>query len=66
MLPYQERVVAEKQELDDRIAKLDAFGRTDVWKELPVAEQGRMNRQFAAMEDYSKALSERIAAFQAE
>ena len=66
MLPYQERVVAEKQELDERIAKLDAFGRTDVWKELPVAEQGRMNRQFAAMEDYSKALGERIAAFQAE
>lgn len=61
--PHEERVVAEKAELDDRLAKLDAFGRTPLFASLPADEQGRLNRQHALMEQYSAVLGERIAAY---
>lgn len=63
MLPYQERVVVEKAELDDKLEKLDAFGRTELFAGLASEEQGRLNRQHSAMEQYSLILGERIAAF---
>ena len=63
MEPYQERVVQEKADLDNRLARLDAFGRTDTFSNLPAGEQGRLNRQHSVMEDYSSILGERIAAF---
>ena len=66
MAPHQERVVQEKKELDEKLAKLDAFGRTDFYKTLPSDEQGRLNRQHSVMEEYSRILGERIAAFPAE
>ncbi len=66
MAPHQERVVQEKKELDEKLAKLDAFGRTDFYKTLPDDEQGRLNRQHSVMEEYSRILGERIAAFPAE
>ncbi len=65
MEPYQERVVAEKKELDERLSKLDAFGRTDFFGKLPPDEQGRLNRQHSIMESYSAVLGERISAFTA-
>jgi len=66
MAPYQERVAQEKKELDEKLAKLDAFGRTDLFASLPADERGRLNRQHSAMEEYSRILGERIAAFPAE
>ena len=33
--PYQERVVAEKKDLDDRIERLRVFFNTDTFQELP-------------------------------
>ena len=66
MAPHQERVVQEKKELDEKLAKLDAVGRTDFYKTLPDDEQGRLNRQHSVMEEYSRILGERIAAFPAE
>jgi hypothetical protein len=63
MLQFQERVVAEKSELDERLEKLDAFGRTELFENLPSEEQGRLNRQHSVMEEYSRILGERIAAF---
>ena len=65
MLPHQERVVSEKHELDDRLKKLQSFihDASTVWGSLPREEQMRMIRQMIAMEQYSKALEERIAAF---
>jgi len=63
MQPFQQRVVDEKTELDDKLQKLDAFGRTDFFQTLPPAEQGRLNRQHSVMEEYSRILGERIAAF---
>lgn len=63
MQPYQERVVQEKKELDEKLAKLDAFGRTEQYTLLPVDEQGRLNRQHSIMEQYSQILQERINNF---
>ena len=63
--PHQQRVVAEKAELDEKLTKLDAFGRTPLFALLPADEQGRLNRQHSVMEQYSAILGERIAAFTA-
>lgn len=63
MQPHQERVIQEKKELDEKLAKLDKFGRTEIFASLPVDEQGRLNRQYSVMEEYSRILEERIAAF---
>lgn len=61
--PHQRRVVAEKQELDDKIAKLTAFIGREVYAGLPIEEQSRLCRQLSVMKEYSKILGERIAAF---
>jgi hypothetical protein len=63
--PHQQRVVTEKAELDDKLAKLGAFGSTPLFASLPADEQGRLNRQHSLMEQYSAVLGERIAAFTA-
>ena len=64
MEAYQERVIAEKRELDEKIGKLTIFldGRT-------VAQLGgdvstmQLLRQRRIMREYSEVLGERIAAF---
>jgi hypothetical protein len=66
MQPHQERVVQEKKELDEKLAKLASFGTTPLFDSLPADEQGRLNRQFSVMEEYSHILEERIAAFPSE
>jgi len=63
MKPYQERVVKEKEELDDKISRLRPFVSGENFKNLPEDERERMSRQLDLMEDYSKVLSERITAF---
>jgi hypothetical protein len=63
MQPFQERVIEEKRELDEKIAKLDLFWKGDVFLTLPSAEQVLLRRQLVAMEDYSAMLGERITAF---
>lgn len=63
MLPYQQRVVEEKQELDTRIEKLMAFMTTNVFDGLDNGEKSRLRIQLAAMQTYGTALGERIAHF---
>lgn len=63
MLPHQERVIAEKKELDERGDKLDQFILSEKFGTLPAAEQERMKRQLEIMGKYSEVLGERIAAF---
>lgn len=63
MQPHQERVIAEKAELDEKIGKLQTFGAGPVFHSLPVEEQERLHAQFSVMQDYSSILGERIAAF---
>ncbi len=65
MAPHQERVVTEKAELDEKLAKLNEFGRGEIFLKLPEAEQERLQRQSKIMDQYSVVLGERIAAFDA-
>jgi len=60
---FQARVLEEKQELDGRLARLDAFLRSPNAAQLEQAEAARMDRQAEIMRQYSAVLSERIAAF---
>jgi len=61
--PYQQRMVCEAQELDNRIANLEEFLAGDLFPSLPEAEQTRMRIQLPAMKIYSQTLHERIKAF---
>lgn len=63
-MTYQHRVINEKLELDDKIAKLIAFFDTDTYMNLPQAERARLLRQSQLMCEYSMVLGERIDAFQ--
>lgn len=64
MKPFQERVVEEKKELDDKLSRLRPFIEGATFKTLPDAEQDRLIRQRRLMEEYSDVLGERIAAFE--
>lgn len=65
MKPYQERVTAEKQDLDGKIERLSSFLNSTV-SGLPTEERDRMNRQLETMMQYAAILGERIAAFPKE
>ena len=61
MLPYQQRVIDEKAELDERLVKLLNFPK---FADLPQPEQDRMWRQAKHMKRYSDILGERIEAWE--
>jgi len=63
LLPHQQRVVGEKQELSERLAKLLAFFQTDTFSTLSEAERSRLRNQARFMDGYAAVLEERIAAF---
>lgn len=63
MRPHEQRVVEEKQELEEKISKLDKFRMGYSFPQLSTEEQVRLNRQLTVMIEYAKILSERIAAF---
>lgn len=66
MQPYQQRVVEEKRELSERLAKLLAFFQTDTFAALPEAERSRLRNQARFMDGYAAVLEERIVAFGCE
>ena len=62
--PHQQRVVEEKQQLDDRIQKLTAFIESNpTFGTLDGSEQFDMHQQLNSMEQYAAALGRRIARF---
>lgn len=61
--PYQQRVVEESKSIDERTNKLKLFLKTDTFKSLPVAEQKRLYKQLALMQDLGDVLRDRIAAW---
>ena len=63
LAPHQQRVIVEKEELDDKIKKLLAFTKGEIYRQLPADERDRLRRQFNLMDEYSKVLGERIDAF---
>lgn len=65
--PHQQRVLAEKADLDGILSKLDAFILDNpLYRQLPGEEQDRLSRQSEAMAAYSGILGERIDAFSAQ
>jgi hypothetical protein len=63
MEAYQERVVAEKHELDSKIEKLDRFVKSDIYNTVPPPERVRLVMQLHYMKGYSGVLAERIINF---
>jgi uncharacterized protein YdcH (DUF465 family) len=64
MKAYQKRVVEEKNQLDDKIAKLTNFINTsEDYMELSSIEQERLREQLTVMQRYAEILSERIKYF---
>lgn len=60
---YQQRVVDEKTQLDERLTSLRNFFSTETFKGLHTDERRRLARQWWVMTEYSSILGERIAAF---
>jgi len=61
--PHQQRIVDEKAELDERLAKLMTFTCTPTFAALDEAERNRLAQQAETMAKYSEILGERIEAF---
>lgn len=62
---HQQRVIAEKAELDEKLGKLSAFINSEKFTSIvsDAAERERLVCQEETMRDYSGILGERIAAF---
>jgi len=60
---YQERVIAEKHDLDIKKGALVAFMHEDIYPTLSAVEQGLFMVQLMAMTNYSDALQRRIELF---
>ena len=63
--PHQQRVVDEKQSLDEKRGKLNAFLETATFHSLSYKQRYLLNRQSMLMDLYSEVLGERIQAFYA-
>lgn len=63
LLPYQERVVAERDDLVKKLNLLKNFFTTPTFNTLSDAERKRLHRQSEVMKEYVSILDERIADF---
>ena len=63
LAPYQVRVVKEKADLDERLAKLSDFLPTPACFELPFEDRCLLVRQEKTMKQLSAILGERIERF---
>lgn len=66
MQPHEERVVTEKRELDEKLAKLKAFcfgDNTTIFRGLDPKDRDLLENQYDAMLKYSEVLGDRIARF---
>lgn len=64
MEDWQQRVVDEKTELDEKIGKLSVFVRSDAYHSLENGmDKDLLDDQLNAMEVYSNILAERIERF---
>lgn len=61
LTPWQLRVVAEKEELDQRAERLNAFLATS--PDVDADELGRLKTQSAILDAYTAVLAARIAAW---
>jgi hypothetical protein len=62
--PYQQRVIDEKKELDEKISKLKEFFKTDLYSNLTKKERVLLSTQCHFMSEYSIVLANRIRLFE--
>lgn len=62
-LPHQQRVIAEKAQLDERLAKLNAFMTTSFYESISEVEKYLMKKQSEIMLEYSDIIHGRIVEF---
>lgn len=65
MEAHQQRVIEEKEALDDKISKLTAFIGGTIFASLDDNERSRLSIQLQHMNGYSEIIGQRIAAFPA-
>lgn len=63
MLPHQQRVVEELEQLNDKIEKLTSFMLGNIYISLPAVDQGLLMVQIRCMRLYAETLSDRISRF---
>jgi len=63
MEPWQERVVAETRDLDERISKLREMTLSKEFRSLPDADRALLKQQLVAMVEYQGILYKRIVRF---
>ena len=63
MFDYQLRVVAEREELVEKIGRLSAFVNSDAFGAVDANEQDRLQRQLLCMTEYADILTERVSNF---
>ena len=63
MQAHQERVVAEKEELDGKIDRLDNFRASPTFGTLAEEDQNLLFKQLGIMRSYSEVLASRIDRF---
>jgi crAss001_48 related protein len=61
--PHVERVIKEKQDLDEKLAKLQKFLADPAFKAIPSEHQDLLGRQALVMAEYSQILAQRISIF---
>ena len=63
MEEYQKRVIVERDELHEKVRKLEEFFRSDIYLGLDIVERDLMRMQWHAMEVYLRILNMRLAGF---
>lgn len=61
MSTFKDRLLVEKQELDEKRSKLESFQTSDKFKDIDPVQMSLLNIQSQAMATYSQCLLERIA-----
>lgn len=63
MQPYQQRVVDENEQLQDKLSKLYAFFQTEQFRVLSPLQQHLLRMQARFMDGYAAVLEDRIDLF---
>nr|WP_315173550.1 hypothetical protein [uncultured Flavobacterium sp.] len=61
--PHEQRVVDERTELDEKITKLHAFFKTEIFNNLQEEDRNLLEEQVQLMMNYSDVLLKRINRF---
>ena len=63
MQPHEERVVAEKAELESKMEKLKVFFSGSIFHGLAEEDQSLLQSQYAVMKQYQEILEKRVNRF---